>query len=381
MERNKAGNNLLSYIIITVLSYYTIFNVFGSILFPVLPPSDWQRPAGDTVALIFIILRPLFQLITETVHELGHLVSGLIHGCQFISFRIASRILMRDETGRLGWKRRPLRGVKCLMLPPQDSSGFPWVRYQLSGLVAILLVSIPLAIGLQFVFVGWLRAVLGSFVAASLVDVYFKAVPLQDNEGANDGMKALELWRHPSSRAAEWKYLKISALALNSRLKDMPEQLFEVDDEAVHNGTIGADALVLRELWAMDRHDFDEADRQLEKIRKGNCPISRRHKQLMMCDQVCIDCLMGRFSEITDTGLKKYMRIYDDYPPVLRTNYLIALYRNDLPAQQKIIERIKAHVWNLQFPMALKSESEIMDAAQQLLSQRKEVAVQEDKHE
>ena len=71
------------------------------------------------------------------LHEAGHLIFGLLSGYDFVSFRIGSLILVKEE-GRYKFKRYSLAGTggQCLMSPPDYNDGnYPYVLYNLGGII------------------------------------------------------------------------------------------------------------------------------------------------------------------------------------------------------------------------------------------------------
>jgi len=76
------------------------------------------------LALIYLFLFVTIYL-DVFIHEAGHLLFGLLTGYKFSSFRVFSRLWMRDESGRLCMKRYKLPGTagQCLMEPPELVDG------------------------------------------------------------------------------------------------------------------------------------------------------------------------------------------------------------------------------------------------------------------
>ena len=92
------------------------------------------------VAWLIVMMTAAFYLQT-ILHEGGHLVCGLLTGYRFVSFRIGSWMVQR-ENGRLRFHRYTLAGTagQCLLAPPELTNGkMPYKLYNLGGVLANLL--------------------------------------------------------------------------------------------------------------------------------------------------------------------------------------------------------------------------------------------------
>ena len=86
---------------------------------------------------LYIILFFLGAYVLSTfLHELGHMVMGLVSGYKFISLRVGSYVLTREDRQ---WKikRMSIPGTagQCLMMPPDSGTPekVPAVLYHLGG--------------------------------------------------------------------------------------------------------------------------------------------------------------------------------------------------------------------------------------------------------
>ena len=74
------------------------------------------------------------------IHESGHLLFGLLTGYRFCSFRIGSLMWIRQD-GALRFRRLKLAGTggQCLLSPPDWREDFPFIWYNLGGVLCNLL--------------------------------------------------------------------------------------------------------------------------------------------------------------------------------------------------------------------------------------------------
>lgn len=87
-------------------------------------------------------------LVHIIIHEAGHLIFGLMTGYSYVSFRIGSYTLVKQDK-KLKFKRFNIPGTagQCLMMPPKIIDGkFPFVIYNFGGAIMNIIVEtmIPL---------------------------------------------------------------------------------------------------------------------------------------------------------------------------------------------------------------------------------------------
>jgi len=100
---------------------------------------------GFIVFMGFFAILLLAGLVHIVLHEAGHLLFGLLSGYRFLSFRIGSFVLIRDQ-GQFKIRRFNIPGTagQCLMIPPPMNDGnYPFVLYNLGGGLVNLLLGLP----------------------------------------------------------------------------------------------------------------------------------------------------------------------------------------------------------------------------------------------
>lgn len=73
--------------------------------------------------VVLVVVSFLFSIL---IHELGHLVMGLMTGYKFLSFRFLTFHVQHDENGKLKLFKQNIPGTmgQCLMIPP-NKKPFP----------------------------------------------------------------------------------------------------------------------------------------------------------------------------------------------------------------------------------------------------------------
>ena len=150
----------------------------------------------DLAALLCLALAFVLQIV---LHELGHLLFGLLSGYGFVTFRFGPRLLA--QCGLF---------CRCVMCPPEpDEDGyFPLTLYSLGG-ICLNLLSGLLFLWVYFISGGMLILTLFSLSAGILglgLGLMF-ALPVKYSDGYN----ALWLWDDDAALHAYWLRLREEA--------------------------------------------------------------------------------------------------------------------------------------------------------------------------
>jgi len=140
----------------------------------------------DIVSTILIVgVSFPFHII---LHEMGHVLGGLVSGYQFIMFRLFSTVWIKTSDG-LSKRKEHISGVlgQALMVPPETGQNEqpPFLLYHSSGLIMNLVTAI------LFVFLGRMipSDPLAYFLYVSAIVAIFimitNALPLQGTDGYN----------------------------------------------------------------------------------------------------------------------------------------------------------------------------------------------------
>ncbi|MBQ9141631.1 MAG: hypothetical protein IJX63_07545 [Lachnospiraceae bacterium] len=182
------------------------------------------------VAFVFyiIVTMPLHTII----HEVGHLVFGLLTGYRFLSFRIFSfTIVMKG--GKIAIKKLKVPGTmgQCLMYPPEwkEDKPYPYTLYNLGGGL-LNLISCVLVTPLFFTGSPLWIWIAGLFVFFGLIFAITNVVPMTLGI-PNDGKNCLDCKRSKEARRALYLQLKINAdMSDGAELIDFPIETFQVQE-------------------------------------------------------------------------------------------------------------------------------------------------------
>ena len=181
---------------------------------------------------VIIASIPVSILLGVIIHELGHLIFGLLTGYSFSSFRVGMFIWYKeDEKIRFSISKSLVAG-QCLMVPVKDFREFKFVLYNLGGVIfdgifAVLLLTLFFVTSytLSVIFL------LGAFI--NLLLVFQNIIPIRSI--ANDGANIWEALKLKNKDAARGLYtmLYVNHLTMQGqRYRDMDSSLFELSDNA-----------------------------------------------------------------------------------------------------------------------------------------------------
>lgn len=366
-KNKKFGSHVIS---------IAFFAAMGAVLgFLMMSFVDWQMPEGISSGeklfrmasmLVFLYLAFYIHLV---IHEAGHLIFGCLSGYTFSSFRIGSFMILK-ENGKLVSKRLKIAGTggQCLMAPPEMVDGkYPVVLYNLGGSIMNLIVSLLfLVIFLVIPQDSIFSLFCFLMVALGVITGLSNGIPLHTKTVDNDGYNAISLGKSKDAMRAFWLQMKMNEqLSKGLRLKDMPDEWFEMpSDEAMKNNLVAAIGVsVCNRL--MDQHRFEEADQLMEHILEIESGMIGIHRNLVICDRMYFEMIHQNRQEIVDQFYTKeqnqFMKSMRTFPSVIRTEYAYAvLIEKDQDKAAKALESFEKVAKTYPYPNDINSELELI---------------------
>ncbi len=319
----------------------------------------------DLIVMIFMIVVAYVAIMIQVIiHELGHMIFGLMSGYHFVSFRVFNIMLLK-QNGHWKLKRYSLPGTggQCLMSPPDIVDGkMPVMLYNLGGVIMNIIASIiflMLCLQTEDPFIFLLLYIL---IIIGVVTALTNGIPMQVNNINNDGYNVLELKRNQKATYAFWFQLKIASLqAFGYRFKDMPIDFKISDDRDLDNCLIAMQQALYCN-YLMDKHEFDETLELLNTLinKKG---INGMNKYLLDLDRIYIELFNHHFDNVKvlyTKELQKFMKSMKKCPSVLRMQYTYALlYENNKDKADKIQAKFN-NIKSYPYPGEMVSERELM---------------------
>ena len=317
-------------------------------------------------ALIFL-LTFYVQLI---LHEVGHLVSGLLSGYSFGSFRIGSIMLVKRD-GRLKIKRQSIAGTggQCLMIPPEPIDGkIPVVFYNLGGVI-MNLIALPICVFLVRFLIGkpLPYAVCVFMFLSGLIIALTNGIPLKTGMMNNDGSNACELRRSKEAvRAFYCQFMILDSIRNGTRLKDISDDYFPTPTPDGMKNSISASAAIFLENRLMDAQRFDEAIVLINELLKGENALVGIHKSLLISDKITILLMQGNTALARNLYLSKSYQAFSKQMKtsisVIRTDYAFAILcdKNSQKAGE-IMLRFDKYARTHPYISDVESERELID--------------------
>lgn len=358
-----------------------IINIILSILFTViliLSLNTHLNSISDEKEIILMIIFFLSIYITMYVqliiHELGHLIFGLMTGYKFSSFRIGNLMLVKTG-GKLKFKKLTIAGTagQCLMSPPDlKDDKMPVIIYNLGG--ALLNIISCIIFFIIYLFIKENDFISVIFELSIAYGIYFaalNAIPMKTGTIDNDGYNALSLKINPDAQKAFWIQLKINEMqSKGTRLKNMPDEWFYIPKPIEMKNNLIASIAVFTCNRMMDQHNFEEANLKMKQILRAKTAIVGIHRNLLVCDRIYCELIndnKNTAKKLMTPELQSFIKSMKDFPSVIRTEYTYALlYEEDLDKanilKKKFIERGKTYPYQSD----IRSEKELIDIATNL---------------
>ncbi|MDE5847612.1 MAG: M50 family metallopeptidase, partial [Muribaculaceae bacterium] len=217
---------------------------------------------GVCVFLVAFAAMIVSFLILVPIHELGHLVCGLLTGYRFVSFRIFNYTILKED-GRFRIKKFAVAGTggQCLLSPPDlPLEKIPTGWYNFGGVMANIIV---LAIALPFFMLSlnpFVAEALGVFVATDAIMILLNGIPMMAGGVGNDGYNMKLLKKNLRSKQGIVDQLRANALIQSGvRPKDMPEEYFECPIDIDYRNALEVSIPLMYSSRLVDEMKYDEA--------------------------------------------------------------------------------------------------------------------------
>jgi len=316
---------------------------------------------------VYLLVFYAVYFVHIIVHESGHLVFGLLTGYKFSSFRIGS-VIITKENGKLKFAHFSLMGTlgQCLLYPPEEENGkIPYRLYNFGGVIFnFLLAFISFVLYLLFPGIYVLSA---AFMVSAVIGLWTAAsngIPMSGLVN-NDGYNGISLGRDVHALRSFANQLRVNGrMAKGERLRDMPQELFELSEGADIANPINNTIIVFKCNRLMDEHRFEEVRTLCEKLIE-NENIMPIYKNMLICDLAFCEMLLGeeeRAKSRFNKEQKKFMAAMAKNPSIVRTWYAHALFfeKNTAKAEKYLadFEKIAA---NYPYSGDTESERELME--------------------
>ena len=306
----------------------------------------------DVWEFAWMLIAVLIAFILNVVlHEAGHLVTGLLTGYRFVSFRFLNWTLIRRD-GRLLWRNYELAGTggQCLMAPPDrpiDQIDTRW--YNAGGVLANILIAVISALLLwAFDLPDWLDELLVMMIILGLFIGVGNGIPMKMGGVATDGLNLLQLEKDIPSKQCFCNILEMNARNQEGEpYHDMPEHLFNLPEPIDWENTIHVGAVLMAATRMLVLHQWEEAYLLLTEALSYKDDYMKLY-QLEMESMMTLTCIAsGRDDEARQHYSKDVVRHITIHAATQSDKQLVAMavtlaLDGDRPKAETMFHRLEA---------------------------------------
>lgn len=271
---------------------------------------------GLAVFLVAIVSLIVSLAIIVPVHELGHLVCGLLSGYKFVSFRIFNYTLLKED-GKFKIKKFAIAGTggQCILTPPDlPIEKIPIGWYNIGGVVANIIL---LLVVLPFFFLNlnpFVAEALAIFAMTDVIMILINGIPMQAGGIGNDGYNIKLLKKSLLSKQGIVNQLRANALIQKGmRPKDMPEDLFYNPPEIDYKNALEVSIPLMYYGRIIDEKSYDIALEGMESLYSHKDEIMPLYVKEIACELAFLYLRTGKLEKadmLLDNDLRKYIDTY-----------------------------------------------------------------------
>lgn len=322
---------------------------------------------------IIIVILVFFHII---VHEAGHLVFGKISGYDFVSFRIASLMLIKEDD-KLKLKKYNIVGTggQCLMVPKSEWNAYdyPYVLYNLGGSLANLIVGL-ISIVLYVMVPGtiYLSEVLFLSFVVGILLALTNGIPMKVSGISNDGHNILSLNKDKQARRALYLQLYINGMQSNgTRLKEMPEAYFELPDNPDLTNPLIVAIGVFKCNYLHDKQEFTEAESYAKYLINNAPGLLGIYKNELTCELLFYEiiglCRQDEIEILYSKELEAYIKGTSGYVSRRRLMYAYEIFvNNDKDRANKELEEFDKAATKYPYTGEIEAEWELIEFVKNL---------------
>ncbi len=326
--------------ILLILALAFIIGIITGMLMSVYYPENYAIGIWGFYIITFIAF-----VLHITIHELGHLIGGLLSGYKFNSYRVFNFMWVNID-GKIKFKMMSLSGTagQCLMsLPDKEYDEIPYFLYNFMGGGLNIIFSLLALIILMIIGPNNFAAFLIMFFIIGITLALQNLIPLKVSGIANDGMNIKECRKSKEARNSLFRILKTSdLLASGLRVKDFPEEVLKTENESEKKDVLSAGIYTNYCMKFVDEHNYGTAVKIIDEFLKDNTAILPLHKNLLINDKIfCLIMLNETKEEIEKLLTKDFLNIQKAMKSqlgIIRTNYALNLciYKDEKKASKQL---------------------------------------------
>lgn len=327
---------------------------------------DWKEFLGVFFVMLTFVAVVVIHIF---IHELGHMVCGLISGYKFNSIRFFGTMII-NENGKLAIKKMSVAGTggQCSMVPPRTDGTSPVALFNWGGCIANVITSmIAILVAILCRDMVVFSTILLIFGVVGIGLAIINGIPFKSL--GNDGYNAMTLKDRPQARMAFEKSLVImKELGDGKRLRDLPGEYFDYEVgkyELEDNLLVSTAAMTMN--YHLDCGNYDKVY-ELSKYLLENVELVDAHKLIAVAELVTSTLITGRAKSEVDRALtkenKKLIKTFEALPSAHRVWYVYELlYNGDKEKADKHKENFDKKAAKYPYKSDLQNDIELMECA------------------
>lgn len=366
-EKKKGNKKIIFYICFSLV--ILLLGFFGGFLLG----EKMEKASLSFEMSIFTIVLYIFIfyfafIIQIIIHEAGHLIFGLLSGYEFISFRVGSITIVKDQ-GKFKLKKFKIKGTggQCLMMPKTNNyEEINYVLYNLGGILMNFIASIICLLILMLVDTNqYIKVMLSEFILIGVICVISNGIPMKLSGISNDGYNTMSISRDKFIKYCFYIQLKVNGLlSKGMRFKDMPIEWFNVKEGADLNNHLVTFLKIMEANYYQDKLDFNLAKECYENILDNAPNIIKLYENEIKCELLFYEILNGNMEKVDELytkELRNYIKVTDCYISRKRLMYVYNLIvLKDKKKADKVLGEFEKLKKSYPIKGDIESEEEIM---------------------
>lgn len=257
----------------------------------------------------------LFVWLQIILHEAGHLVLGWVTRYRFLSYRIFSFVILK-ENGQLVFKRQTVNEAvaQCLMVPNKEwnTTDYPYRLYLSGGVLFNLFFSLSALFLLTNEMIPTSQILMFSGIGL------FLAVSNGIPKRMNDGAILKKCSQQPAYRQMMYYQLRTVYYLTESRpLSALPPESFELSDEVPLSDPFSLYVMRLEYYKYLEQFQFDKAAVVLEKQWEIHDELVPMDRVMIQAEKLFCLSLQPQFAEeASEMYLQKDMQLIQKYEQI-----------------------------------------------------------------
>lgn len=320
---------------------------------------------------ILLVSMIVFNYIATIIHESGHLMFGLLTGYKFLSFRIGSIFIYKDEiNNKIKVKKYTMAGTsgQCLLIAPDKPiEKLPYVLYNLGGSLLNIIFAIIFIVLFIFIPNKIIANIFMIIAAHNILLALLNGIPLKFPLIDNDGYNAYSISKSINAKIAFYNQLKLIEYTTKLvRLKEIDEKYFTNSSDAILSSNMELTIEYYKIKRLFDEHRFDDAENLISQI-VYNKYLVGTYVNALMLDIIYIYLIKGNhelIKEIMSKEIEKLLKVKVFNLMILRFQYVyFLLYEQNEQKAQEVREYLSKHQHKYPYTQEVDSEVELMDIA------------------